>query len=102
MNLEDELRAALRREEPSAGFAERVVARTQPRIVAFPRKRFAWAGAAIAAGLALVFTVNVEQHRRQEEEAGRQAVLALRIASEKLNFARAKVLRPSATAAKEN
>ena len=29
MNLEDELRAALRREDPSPGFAERVVARAQ-------------------------------------------------------------------------
>ncbi len=29
MNLEDELRTALRRENPSPGFAERVVARAQ-------------------------------------------------------------------------
>ena len=29
MNLDDELRAALRRENPSPGFAERVVARAQ-------------------------------------------------------------------------
>ena len=36
MNLDDELRAALRREDPSPGFARRVVARAQSK----PKRKF--------------------------------------------------------------
>jgi hypothetical protein len=93
MNLEDELKAALRREDPSPDFARRVVARAK----ATPRSnrpifRMTWA-AAIAA-MAIVGLSGVYEYRQmQAERASREAVIALRIASEKLNLARDRVLR---------
>ena len=93
MNLEDELRAALRREEPSPGFTERVVARARPRKrVGVLRPRFAWA-LAMAAMLAILIGVTAEIRQQKAERAGRDAVVALRIAAEKLNATRAKALR---------
>jgi hypothetical protein len=102
MNLENELRKALRREEPSEGFAERVVlqaesARAERREALQPRLRRLWPAASLAATSVLVLSVSIEyravhQERIQEERAGRQAIQALRIASEKLNTARNKIL----------
>jgi len=93
MNIEDELRAALRREDPSPGFANRVVARAQSRPV---RKattfRMIWAGA-LAAMLSIGFTAMYEVRNRKAERAGHEAVLALRIAAEKLNMTRDKGVR---------
>ena len=105
MNLEDELKAALRREDPSPGFAQRAVARAlaqaqsspsakapipifQP--VRFPRMM--WAGA-MAALLVVGFVGTSEYRERKAERAGSDAMLALRITAEKLNMARDKVLR---------
>jgi hypothetical protein len=88
MNLDDELRAALRREDPSSGFTGRVMARTQSR----PVSRIVWA-AAIAAMLMIGLVSTAEYRQIQGERAARQAVLALRIAAEKLNMTRDKVLR---------
>ena len=93
MNLEDELRAALRREDPSLGFAKRVVARAQSSRA--PRQsmlRFIWA-MAIAAMLMIGLTATYEVRQMKAERAGREAVIALRIASEKLNSVREKVVR---------
>ena len=93
MNLEDELRAALRREDPSPGFARRVAA--QAKFSAKPKRsmpRMMWA-AAIAAMLAVGFTATYEYRQMKAERAAREAVVALRIASEKLNLTRDKVLR---------
>ena len=93
MNLDDELKAALRREDPSPGFAERVVART--RSVAMPRRsapHMMWA-VAMAAMLVIGFTVTSEYRQKKAERAGHDAVLALRIAAEKLNMTRDKVMR---------
>ena len=100
MNLEDELRAALRREEPSAGFAQRVVAhaeQSKPKAVVpiFKPMRFpvmAWA-AAMAATLVVGVFVTSEYRDRQAERAGREAVVALRIAADKLNMTREKLLQ---------
>ena len=106
MNLEDQLREALRRQEPPEGFAERVVQRAGPAAgrekVQFgerPRPRFRasrfrawWPAVSVAAAAMLVFSVSLEYRWVQEERAGRQAVLALQIASEKLNIVRDKVL----------
>ena len=93
MNLDDELRAALRRENPSAGFAMRVVANAQARRKpgAFVH-RMIWA-AALAAMLVMGFTATYEYRQMKAERASRDAVLALRIAAEKLNLAREKVVR---------
>ena len=93
MNLEDELRAALRREDPSAGFAERVVARAKSQ--ARPSKampRMIWA-MAIAALLVIGFSAAYEYRQIRAERASRDAVIALRIAADKLNVAREKVVR---------
>lgn len=98
MNLEDELRAALRREDPSPGFALRVVARAKTKPAPhswFPSQswfpRMLWA-TALAAMLVIGFGVS-EYRERQAERAARETVMALRIAAEKLNMARDKVLR---------
>ncbi|MBZ5676477.1 MAG: hypothetical protein LAP61_19750 [Acidobacteriia bacterium] len=93
MNLEDELRAALRRDNPSPGFAERVVARAQSS--ARPARaipRMMWA-AAIAALLVIGFSTAYEYREMKAERASRDAVVALRIAADKLNIARERVLR---------
>jgi hypothetical protein len=94
MNIEDQLRETLRRREPSVGFAERVAARAQSGRRAKPMRRFSglWAARVLALAAGMVFAATLLWQRTQEERAGRQAVLALRIASEKLNQARSKVL----------
>ena len=93
MNIEDELRAALRREDPRPGFAQRVVARAQSRPARNPGMlRMLWA-AGIAAMLVIGVT-SVSQYREvQGERAAREAVTALRIAADKLNMTRDKVLK---------
>src|SRR4051812_26319729 len=93
MNLEDELRAALRREDPSPDFARRVVARAQSS--ARPARAFPhmlWA-AALAALLVIGFSAAYEYQQIKAERASHDAVIALRIAADKLNIAREKVLR---------
>ena len=93
MNLEDDLRAALRREDPSPGFAQRVVTRAKSNPA--PRSWFPkmmWA-TALAAMLVIGFAAVSEYREKKAERAGREAVLALRITAEKLNSARDKVLR---------
>ena len=99
MNLDEELRAALRREDPSPGFAERVVARAQspapktiPVFQPFRIPRMMWA-AAMAAMLVIGFAGLSEYRQKKAERAGHEAVLALRIAAEKLNMTRDKVVR---------
>jgi hypothetical protein len=103
--LERELKDALRRQEPSADFVERVMAQLPPahagRRVESPAWREAlrnifrvpalrWASAA-ALCLALVISVvayqRYEQKRREGEMARAQVMLALRIASAKFNGA---------------
>jgi hypothetical protein len=98
-NLEDRLREALRRQDPPEGFAERVIQQAGParaqalRIEPKWRMRRLWPAVSFAAAAAAVmFSITVENRHRQEEEAGRQAILALRIASQKLNMVRDKVL----------
>ena len=93
MNLDDELKSALRREDPPAGFAQRVTARAQSRPARNPGMlRMIWA-AGIAAMLVIGVT-SVSQYRQvQGERAAREAVTALRIAADKLNLTRDKVLK---------
>jgi len=98
MNLDDELRAALRRENPSPGFtqrvlANRVVAQTQSdRAPKASIRRMIWA-AALAAMLVVGFTSTYEYRQMKAERASRDAVLALRITAEKLNMTRDKLLK---------
>ena len=93
MNLDDELRAALRREDPSPGFADRVVARARSNAkppMAMPRMMWA---VAIAALLVIGFSAAYEYRQIKAERASHDAVIALRIAADKLNIAREKVVR---------
>ena len=93
MNLEDELRSALRRGDPPLGFTQRVVAQAR----SGPARKFAmprmiWA-AGLAAMLVIGFAVTSEVRQLKAARAGRDAVLAIRITAEKLNMTRDKVLR---------
>jgi hypothetical protein len=116
-SLDGELRNLFQRKEPPAGFAGRVRARlgTAPPQMGFIRRtaglwrrpilRWAAVGAAC-----LLVTLGVAEHRRQEqrriaaERASQQAILALRIASTKLNMAleRAQRVTVQALASSEN
>jgi hypothetical protein len=93
MNLDDELRSALRREDPSSGFARRVVAQAQSKPARKPAMpRILWA-MAMAAMLVIGLTGTFEYRQMEAERAGREAVLALRITAEKLNQTRDKIHR---------
>ena len=90
MNFDDELKSALRRQEPSPDFADRVLARVAarpPRRV--PRPWARWA-APIAAAL-LLAAGGLEYRHYQGEQAKSQVMLAMRIAGGKLNKAQRKV-----------
>jgi hypothetical protein len=98
--FEEELKDALRRVEPPAGFAERVLDRagkkshSRPSLADWFRALFRprpvrWAAAfGLACLLAVIGTESYRQHQQariQGEIAGAQARLALQIASTKLN-----------------
>ena len=86
-DFEQDLRSALRREQPSPGFAARVVAGTGARVAPW---RAGWLTAAIAACLLLsVGSFEYRQYRGQK--AKQQLLLALEIAGGKLNIAQRKV-----------
>ncbi len=96
--LEQELKKALRRVDPPAGFAERVLARTAKEEAkrASERRRFQWFGMSglrwaltcalclAIAGSAMVY--RYERHK-EGEQAKEQLMLALRITSSKLQIA---------------
>ncbi len=98
--LEDELRNALRRESPPAGFVERVLARAAEQqsrwsIVAWVRMRpMRWA---VAAGMALLMVGAGIEYQNQREERARgeaaraQVLLALKITGTKLQLAQQKI-----------
>jgi hypothetical protein len=99
MDLDRELKSALRRREPPPGFAERVMARTAAegrdkpagwREWLFRPFAVRWALASGLAGI-LVFAGVTEYQRRQGEIAKARVVLALHIAGAKLNYAQRKV-----------
>lgn len=99
--FEDQLREALRREEPPAGFAERVIALTEKRptwrerFLAPPlTPRLAFATLAVAA--LIVGGVQYQQRQRavelaRAEQAKQQVMTAMRIAGSKLNYVQHKL-----------
>jgi hypothetical protein len=114
--LEDELRKALRREEPPAGFAERVLAAVEAEkeraSLAPPASTKTggwWRGLfpqfplRLAAGCAaalMIAAVGLEyraqyQERARAEEAKEQVMTALRIAGTKIRFAQDTIHRIS-------
>ena len=103
MNFEDDLRAALRREQPPADFAARVLAKAAQteRVVAFPvwRRPATWAMAAGLAVAALVPPAVLEYRHREEQralEAKHQLLSALSITRAKLRQTRERVHRATA------
>ena len=94
MNLKDELRWAMRREEPPAGFAERVLARAAAQADAparqwwrFPRMRLA----TLAACAVLVVLAGAGYRQWQGETARQRALLALGIAGGDLHTTQLRV-----------
>jgi hypothetical protein len=89
-DLDGELRHALRREEPPAGFAERVMRKTAPT----PKLSFVhWAAAAaLVAAVAGGFDYIAKEKERAEGEAAKdRVVLALQIAGSKLQLVQTKI-----------
>ena len=96
--LEDELRHSLRRREPPAGFAERVLARARAREREKRRPAlFHWrwlAAAAAVVVLAAGLHFFEERRRRLEgERAKEQVMLALQVTGAKLRLAEQRVQR---------
>jgi len=90
MNLEDELRSALRRHEPSPDFTARVLARVAATPARTPARY--WMRWATAVAAALVLAVGAVGYRQYEgERAKSQVLLAMRITASKLNKAQKKV-----------
>jgi hypothetical protein len=95
MNLEDELRSALRRREPSPDFTARVLARVAAGSVSpAPRPGFSrpvtrFVAAMAAALLLAVGSLGYREYQGQRAKS--QVLLALRITASKLNKAQKKV-----------
>ena len=85
--FEEELRNALRREDPPLGFAHRVMART-PNSASSRQNR--WVAAAVAA--CVLLTASAVEYRQYEgRKAKQELLLALGIAGAKLNVAQQKI-----------
>ena len=94
MSIERDLREALRRPDPPAGFAERVMERValegkRPAGALFPARRQLGAAAMVILllGAGSWGAYRYEQNRRAEE-AAHDVIAALRLTSEKLNLAK--------------
>jgi hypothetical protein len=93
--LEHELKNSLRRQSPSAGFTERVMARArlERRSGWSPLARWAVAGALAASLLAGVFLRQRQlRMERVQAETAAQVLFSLQIASSKIDQARQAVL----------
>lgn len=94
MNLDDELRAALQRRDPSPDFTNRVLARVaaesaRPASRTGSQKWTRWVAAMAASLLLAAGTLEVRHYRGERAKA--QVLLALRITATKLNKAQKKV-----------
>ena len=98
---EDDLRAALQRKQPGENFTQRVMAAVEAaqgqRAVPSPRSlKFRWLEwprmirwAAAAAALVIVLSAGWTEHQeqiRKQEQARRETMRALQIATEKINL----------------
>lgn len=104
MSLEQELRRALKRKDPPNGFDDRVlsrIAKGETVDIATARRGWARISLPIAASLLVAFGATFyiqQQEQRQQrenqaqtEQAARDVVLALQIASETISAAQARV-----------
>ncbi len=93
MNLESDLKHALRRESPPAGFAGRVMARIEQ--AEQPRRRPVWWRAAAASVTLAILLGGYGTHRAYEQRKGERAreelLRAMSIASEKVKYAQDEV-----------
>jgi len=90
MNLEDELRSALRRRDPPPDFTARVLKSVAPRSARRPvRPWVGWLGA-LAASL-LLAAGDLGYRHYQGERAKAEVLQAIHIAASKLNVAQKKV-----------
>lgn len=91
--MEEELRRALRRKEAPPDFAKRVMERVNEGRRPVARGR--WTGAIAAAVMLVVvlggWTAHTIAERRAGERAKDEVLLALRIAGEKVHYARSQV-----------
>lgn len=93
MNLDESLKRALAREAPPPGFRERVLQRmsSAPRRHAAARWRAAAAVLLLTGGAIAGVTAHRMQRQREGERARAQVMLALRIAGQKVHYAREEV-----------
>lgn len=92
MSLENDLRHALRRESPPAGFASRVLQRIEHEHT--PRRNRWWRAVAASVTLTALlggWAAHTVHERRQGEHAREQVLLALKIAGEKVRYAQQEV-----------
>lgn len=93
MNLDSDLKHALRRESPPAGFADRVMARIEQ--AEQPRRRPVWWRAAAASVTLAILLGGYGTHRAYEQRKGERAkdelLRAMSIASEKVKYAQDEV-----------
>ena len=93
MSLENDLRNALRRESPPAGFASRVLQRIEHEQHA-PRRTRWWRAVAASVTLTAIlggWAAHNIHERREGERAREQVLLALKIAGEKVRYAQQEV-----------
>jgi hypothetical protein len=95
---DQDLRRALGRREPPAGFAERTLARLRARGANAPRPQpkpsWRWLAAGLAASLVLAAGISEVVVQRRDVQARKSAedlTIALRITSEKLNEVQARL-----------
>jgi|SRR4029079_18304731 len=93
MNIDDELRHALRREQPPAGFRDRVIQRiaAEPRRTMHSRWRVAAAVMLLTTGTIGGIAMHRIERQREGERAREQVLIALRIAGKKVHYAREEV-----------
>ncbi|MFN7993256.1 MAG: hypothetical protein U0Q18_06630 [Bryobacteraceae bacterium] len=94
--LEDELRSALRRREPSPDFIEKVLARVKAEqaavVVPIRRQSRTWVRWVAAMAACLLLAAGLFEYRQyQGQQAREKVLLAMRIAAVKLNKAQKKV-----------
>lgn len=94
MNLEHDLKRALRRESPAPGFANRVLERIERADTPQPHRPVWWRAAAASATFALLLgglaTYKLVEYRRGVE-AKEKVLAAMQIAGEKVRLAQQEV-----------
>ncbi|HEY3054606.1 MAG TPA: hypothetical protein VGK31_01610 [Thermoanaerobaculia bacterium] len=92
MDLEEQLKAALRRKQPSADFASRVISSAlAPRSTTVARRSARVAAALMLTALLGGWAVHEIAERRAGERARAEVLLALHIAGSKVRYAKTQV-----------